>query len=244
MAEVRTYLDVEQLVAAATKEIVETAALSIAARGRCSIVLSGGSTPRVLYEALASDHALRQIDWEYVHVFWGDERCVPPDHADSNYRMASEVLLEHVPVSPEHVYPMRGDIDPAQAAAEYEHQLRVFFGTGRAPRFDLVLLGMGADGHTASLFPGAAAIFERVRWVVAHRVSKLDVWRLTLTPVVMNVAAKAMFLVTGERKAECLQAVLLGSFRPDELPSQIVEPTDGSLLWLVDAAAASLLQGE
>lgn len=234
MSRVRRFLHVDEMIAAAAEQIVELVAAAIAEQGRFSIALSGGSTPRPLYAALVE----ADVDWEHVYVFWGDERCVPPDHEDSNYHMAYETFLQYVPIPPENIYRMQGDIDPAQAAAEYEQQLRIFFGKDATPRFDLILLGMGDDGHTASLFPGTAAIHETQRWVVSHYIEKLDAWRITLTPVVLNAAAQVTFLVKGASKAVSLKRVLSGEYRPDEFPAQIVRPTRGDLLWLVDAEAA------
>jgi 6-phosphogluconolactonase len=180
------------------------------------------------------------VDWARVHVFWGDERCVPPDHAESNYRMAREALLDQVSIIPaQNVHRMRGEIDPEEAADGYETDLRACFGVSAPPRFDLILLGMGDDGHTASLFPGAEAIREQARWVAAYYVEKLGAWRLTLTPVVLNAAANVIFLVVGAGKAARLREVLDGPYQPDRLPAQVVRPSDGRLLWMVDQAASS-----
>ncbi len=232
MPEIKVLRDAQQVADAAADHV----AAMIADTGRFSLALAGGSTPRALYKILATKH----IDWSHVHIFWGDERCVPPDHVDSNYRMAREAILGHIPIPSDNIHPMQGDIDPVQAAAEYEHGLRVFFGKDQPPRFDLILLGMGDDGHTASLFPGTAAIHEKNRWVVAHYVDKLETWRITLTPVVLNAAAQVMFLVMGAKKAERLKQVLSGVYQPDVLPSQIVKVKN--VLWIVDEAAASSLE--
>jgi 6-phosphogluconolactonase len=178
------------------------------------------------------------VDWARVHVFWGDERCVPPDHPESNYRLAREALLDHVPLPPANVHRIPTEQEPVQAAADYEQTLRRFFGPGSVPRFDLVLLGLGTDGHTASLFPGTPAVHEYERWVVAHYVSSLPAWRVTLTPAVLNAADQVTFLVAGEEKAGALKQVLAGPYQPDVLPAQVVRPAGGSLLWLVDDAAA------
>jgi len=200
------------------------------------VALSGGSTPRATYTLLASDEFAARVDWPRVHVLWGDERCVPPDHPESNYRMARETLLDKIPIPAENVYRIRGELPPDQAATAYQAELEAILGT--IGRFDLILLGMGEDGHTASLFPGTAAIHEQTRWVVAHYVDKLSAWRVTLTPVVINAAARVTFLVSGAGKAERLREVLDGPHQPDVLPAQIVRPTGGRLLWLADAAAA------
>jgi 6-phosphogluconolactonase len=255
MSEVKVYPDRASLARAAAEHLVAQAAEAVAAHGRFTVALSGGSTPHSTYALLASadnkhprEFAPR-VDWPRVHVFWGDERCVPPDHPDSNYRMAREALLEKVPIPIENVHRIQGELPPDQAAAAYQSKLKSFLGAGG--RFDLILLGVGTDGHTASLFPGTAAIHERKQWVVAHHVrrqgrspDKLGAWRITLTPIVVNAAAHVTFLVAGTGKAERLHQVLAGRYQPDVLPAQIVRPAGGQLLWLVDAAAAARLQQE
>ncbi len=244
MSMIRTYADARALAEAAATHVVECARKAIADRGRFALALSGGSTPRLLYERLASRDFADRIDWPQVHVFWGDERAVPPDHADSNYRMARETLLAQVPIPQKNIHPINGEAAPTTAAAEYEALLRQFFMTGRKPpdapgraRFDLVLLGMGEDGHTASLFPGAPVITEGRQWVAAYRVEKLDAWRITLTPAVLNAALEVVFLVSGAEKARRLQQVLYGPYQPRVLPAQIVRPERGRVLWMVDDAA-------
>jgi 6-phosphogluconolactonase len=236
MAEIRTYPDAASLARAAAEHCVTLATAAIAARGQFVVALSGGSTPRATYKLLASDELAARVDWPRVHVFWGDERCVPPDHPESNYRMARETLLDHVPLPTRNVHLIQGELPPDQAATAYQAELEAVLGAGG--RFDLILLGMGEDGHTASLFPSTAALHEQTRWVVAHYVDKLRAWRVTLTPVIINAAAHVTFLVSGAGKAERLREVLDGPHQPDVLPAQIVRPTDGRLLWLADAAAA------
>jgi 6-phosphogluconolactonase len=226
---------------AAATRIVEVGGAAIARAGRFTLVLAGGSTPRALYALLASERFAKRVDWSRVHFFWGDERCVPPDHAESNYRMARETLLDAVAPPPANVYRMRGEEEPKKAAADYESLLHRFFDVpsdGAAPRFDLVLLGMGANGHTASLFPGTPPLHEKKRWVMANHVGNIGAWRLTLTPVVINAAANIIFLVAGAEKAARLQEVLHGNLDPDRLPAQLVHPAHGDLRWMVDAAAA------
>jgi 6-phosphogluconolactonase len=247
---VEVYPDAERLAGATAEHFVSLAREAIASQGRFAVALAGGSTPRAAYALLARDTLATRLDWSRVHVFWGDERCVPPDHADSNYRMARQALLDHVPLPAENVHRMRGELEPAQAAAEYEQSLRAFFTsvsrdqTAEPPaRFDLILLGMGDDGHTASLFPGTAAIREQTRWVMAHFVEKLDAWRITLTPAAINAAANVTFVVSGSGKAQRLGQVLTGPRQPDVLPAQIVNPDYGRLRWLVDEAAATALGG-
>ena len=230
------------LARAAAERVVVAAAAAIAARGRFVIALAGGSTPKALYTLLATPEFAARIDWAHVHAFWGDERCCPPEDPSSNYRMAREALLEHVPVPAAQVHRMRGEDDPAQAAAAYERDLRASFPDGRAA-FDLVLLGMGTNGHTASLFPHLSAVRARTRWVVAEQVAEVGMWRITLTPVAINAAAEILFLVAGADKAAMLSRVLEGPRVVDELPAQAIAPETGTLTWLVDvAAAASLTQ--
>jgi 6-phosphogluconolactonase len=212
---------------------------AIARHGRFRWALSGGTTPRKLYALLARPPLVRRIDWSRVEFFWGDERCVPPDHADSNYRTAREALLDLIQPDPAHVHRMRGEDPPEQAAAAYEAELRRAFELREGsppPSFDLILLGMGADGHTASLFPGSAVLQEARRWVASDRN------RVTLTLPVLNAAAHVLFLVSGTDKAQRLAEVLAG---PDSgLPAQRVRPTHGKLEWSVDAAAAEIVSPE
>jgi len=214
---------------------IETAADAIRARGRFAAALAGGSTPRALYERLSR----MPLDWQNIHLFWGDERCVPPGHADSNYRMTAESLLDHIPIPPENIHRILGELSPAQAAESYEQELRAFFGD--SPRFDLVLLGMGDDGHTASLFPGSPALAEFVRWAVAveHTTPPLPlVSRVTLTFGVFNAARRVIFLVSGGGKASRLAEIQRG----DDYPAGRIQPADGDLLWFLDESAASLLK--
>lgn len=241
---VRVFPDTTALFAAAADEFTRAARDAVARHGRYYVALSGGSTPRGLYQLLASPAYHHQVDWAHTYVFWGDERCVPPTDAESNYRMARESLLFHVPVPHEHIFRMPGeDPDPVAAAAHYEQALRRGFALGpnERPRFDLILLGMGPDGHTASLFPHTAALHISDRWVAANAVEKLRATRLTLTLPVLNNAAQVLFLVAGADKADALAAVLEGPRRPDDLPSQLIAPDHGDLLWLVDTAAAAKL---
>ncbi len=244
MGDVEIFPDRNALVRAEAERVVTLAREAIAARGRCLLALSGGSTPKPLYELLATQPYAGQIDWSRVHLFWGDERCVPPDHPESNYRMTREALIDRVPLPADNVHRIRGEDDPQQAAEAYERTLRQFFGPDDPPRrsFDLVLLGMGPDGHTASMFPGTAAPGETRRWVMAVHIERpRDMWRVTLTTVVLNAAADVTFLVAGADKAARLEEVL---HEPGErpLPAQRIHPTHGALHWMVDAAAAAQLR--
>lgn len=233
------------MIRVAAEHVVERACHAVEHRGRFLLTLSGGSTPEPLYELLATPPFATRIEWPRVHVFWGDERCVPPDHPDSNYRMAREALIDHVPLPPANVHRIRGEDAPAQAAAAYEDLLRGFFGNSEiSPNtsFDLVLLGMGSDGHTASLFPGSAATRETRRWVVASPGPQPDSWRVTLTPVLLNAAEDVTFIVSGAEKAAHLKDVLENRLA-EPLPAQLIRPKHGALHWMIDAAAASRLQG-
>ncbi len=210
-----------------------------------SLVLSGGSTPKGLYKLLAEDVSLQgAIDWEKVHIFWGDERHVVPKHPESNYRMAHEAMLSKVAVPEENIHRFKAELaDAHEAAADYEKELQVFFGLkpGAFPRFDCVLLGMGADGHTASLFPGTEALREHKRIVVANWVEKAHTHRLTLTAPALNNSDFVLFLVSGKDKAEALRQVLEGEKEPERFPAQLIKPVDGKLVWLADKAAAAKL---
>jgi 6-phosphogluconolactonase len=239
-------LDRDRLMRAAADRVVRYAAEAITRHGRFDLALAGGSTPERLYRLLASPEYRERLDTRQTHLFFGDERCVPPGHADSNYRMVAGSLLGGLPVPAENVHRMPAELPPEEAASRYEAELEQHFGLrvgGGLPRFDLVLLGMGADGHTASLFPGSPALAESQRWVVANRVPALGTTRLTLTLPVLNAAARLLFLVAGEDKAERLKEVLTGeSGDPSApLPAQCVRPASGELEWLVDAPAASRL---
>ncbi len=244
MAEIKIYSNADELARAAAEWFVALATEAIAARGRFTVALSGGSTPRAMHLGLSSEALKAQVDWRRVHIFWGDERCVPPDHEHSNYRMAKETLLERAPIPAGNIHRIRGEADPEQAASEYEQDLRVaYFGNAShvPPRFDLIYLGMGDDGHTASIFPGTSAVREPTRWAVAQAHDFPPpplVARIRLTPPVINAAAHVAFLVAGAGKAERLQQVLKGPHQPDKLPAQIIQPTSGKLVWMVEEAAA------
>jgi len=227
---IRVLRDPDELAAAAAGEFARAAGSS---RGTFRAALSGGDTPRALYERLAAEPLRSRVPWARVEFFFGDERCVPPDHPDSNYRMAREALLARVPVAPERVHRVPTELPPEEAARRYAEEVR-------GPRFDWVFLGLGADGHTASLFPGAAAVGERSAPAVAVWSEERKSHRVTLTRPVFDAAAKVVFVVAGAGKAEAVRRVL--EEPPSEaLPASLIRPESGELLWLLDAAAASRL---
>ena len=237
--------DVEAISRKAAEIIMGLMAETLNTKTHFSIALSGGSTPKSLFTLLADDVSLRtQVDWDKVHFFWGDERHVPPDHPDSNFRMAYEAMLSKVPVQETNIHRVRAEEqDASKAAEEYEDELRTFFNLkpGELPRFDCVLLGMGPDGHTASLFPGTEALSEQKRLVVSNWVKKFRTHRITLTAPAINNADCIIFLVSGEEKAEVLREVLEGENNPELFPSQLIKPNHGKLLWLVARSAAGKL---
>jgi 6-phosphogluconolactonase len=242
---VRTFADVASLSAAAAPACVRGARDAVAAGGRFTVALAGGSPPTRLYHLLTVDPFRNQVDWQRVEVFWGDERCVPPDHADSNYRMAREAMLEHLPIPAEHVHRIEAErADRDAAARDYQAILARVLGVNEdaePPALDLILLGMGPDGHTASLFPYTQALDETTRWVVANHVPQLHTDRLTLTRPILNRAHEVLFLVAGADKAERLVEVLTGPSEPKRLPSQSIQPSGGQLVWFVERAAAARL---
>jgi 6-phosphogluconolactonase len=237
------YPNIDILSHEAAQYIVRIATESITTHGRFTIALSGGTTPRKLYGLLGSEPYRSQIDWTLVHIFWSDERCVPPDSEESNYHMAHEVLLSKISIPAVQVHRMPADMPDRNAAPqEYENEITRLFGTDGIPNFDLIQLGMGPEGHTASLFPHQAALHEQQRLVVPVSVPKPPPDRLTFTPPLLNAARNVLFLVAGSDKADALHAVLEGPYNPDEYPAQIVRPPDGEVTWMVDTAAAAKLQ--
>ncbi len=237
MAIIQTHPSPDELARAAAEHFATLAQEAIIDHGYFSMALAGGSTPRLTYEILATIEFAQKINWERVHVFWGDERMVPPDHEDSNYRMANEAMLKVVPIPKDNIHRVFGESKPHEAARNYAETIRNFFNPHPAS-FDLILLGMGDDGHTASIFPDTPAVFEETLNVMSHFVDKLEAWRVTFTPRLINAAENVTFLISGERKSRRLRQVLVGPYQPEVLPSQIVRPSQGRLRWLVDEAAA------
>jgi len=243
---IRILADTEAISRAAAETIIKDISDCLQAQDTYSIALSGGSTPRRLYELLANDAKLQvQIPWDRVHFFWGDERHVPPNHPDSNYRMADTALLSKVPIPSTNIHRIKAeDSDADKAAADYEQEIRRFFkiDTGQMPRFNCVLLGMGPDGHTASLFPGTSAFEETKRLAVANWIEKFQSYRITLTGPLFNNADRILFLVGGMEKADTLKAVLEDDSKTTRFPVQLIQPTHGEVTWFLDQPAASRLK--
>ncbi|HXG93830.1 MAG TPA: 6-phosphogluconolactonase [Blastocatellia bacterium] len=249
-AQMRIYADAEELALKAARHFARLADQYVIASGRFTVALAGGSTPRRMFSLLAEEPFLDTVPWASIYFFWGDERCVPPDHPDSNYRMASETLLSKAPVRRENIFRIPAELeDHERAASDYEATLINFFAKHKSataplsnvPRFDLVLLGMGPDGHTASLFPGTEALQKDDRIAVANYVEKFNAYRITLTATTINNARNVTFVVAGGDKADALKEVLEGQYNPEVYPSQLIHPRNGTLLWMVDKSAARLL---
>ena len=252
-AQVRVYADAGELALKAARRFARLADQYVIGSGKFTVALSGGSTPKAMFSVLAADPFLDTVPWSSIYFFWGDERCVPPDHQDSNFRMTSETLLSKVPVPQQNIFRVPAELqDSGEAAEQYTATLTNFFLSDNAnrsgtaplstlPRFDLVFLGMGPDGHTASLFPHTTALSAGDKIAVANYVEKFKTYRITLTAATINNARNVTFLAGGEDKAETLKNVLEGSYQPDLYPSQLIQPRNGTLLWMVDEAAARLL---
>jgi 6-phosphogluconolactonase len=243
--EIRILNDGAAIAKRAAQKFVESATSAVREKGSFNVALAGGSTPKALYGLLVTDAALRsQVPWDKMHLFFGDERHVAPDHSDSNFRMATEAMISKSPLKPEQVTRIKGEYPATERAAlEYEKALREYFKLkdGEYPRFDLLLVGMGSEGHTLSLFPGTKALHAEGRAVVRNWVGKLYTERITLTAPAGSNAARILFMVTGADKALALKAVLEGPYEPEQLPAQLLQPKNGKLLWLVDTAAGSML---
>lgn len=249
--EIRVYGNSRDLALEAAKDFARLADQYVIGLGRFTVVLSGGSTPRAMFSLLADEPFSKSVPWASIYFFWGDERAVPPTHSGSNYRMAKETLLSRVPVPPENIFRVPAELDDRECAArEYSDTIKQFFSGEAAPgtaplstwpRFDLVLLGMGSDGHTASLFPRTPALRVLDQIAVSNYVEKLNAHRITLTATTINNARNVTFLVSGEDKAQVLKSVIEGPADPDTYPSQLIQPRSGRLTWLVDEEAAGML---
>jgi 6-phosphogluconolactonase len=237
--------DGEALARAMAEQLLEAAQEAVASRGVARIAISGGNTPKRTFEMLADPAATEfsVFPWDKTDLFWVDERCVPPDDKESNYRMTKLALLDKVPLAADHVFRIEGELDPELAAARYESAVRNRFRLEGAqlPTFDLIALGMGPDGHTASLFPHTAGIHELTRVAIANHVPQKETWRVTLTSPVINQGRKVVFLIGGTDKAEVLSSVLGKTYDPETWPSQVIQPKSGQLLLLLDQAAAAKL---
>jgi 6-phosphogluconolactonase len=247
--EIEIFADAHDLADAVAHRFVSAANAAIQARGEFIVALSGGATPRPVYARLAAEPCASRLDWSRIQFAWCDERCVPPNHESSNFRMVRETLLDEVDVPEANVHRIRGEDDPAHAAATYERVLRAVLRTPSGPprtapgsRLDFVLLGLGNDGHTASLFPGATSLQANARWVAAEYVHTLSSWRVTLTTSVINAAAQIAFVVSGVEKAEIVRNVLESPNRQEPLPAQLIVPVDGRVFWLLDVHAAAKLR--
>ena len=243
--EVQIFPEAGALTRRAAEEFLKSVAEAVAQKGAFTVALAGGSTPKALYSQLADEPLRSQIPWEKLHFFFGDERHAPPDGAESNFRMANEALFSKGAIKPEQITRIKGEYaDTEKAALEYEQALRAYFKlkVGEYPRFDLVLLGMGEEGHTLSLFPGTKALHATDRIVVRNWVGKLYTERITLTATAANHASRVIFMVTRADKAPALKAVLEGPYEPEQLPAQLIQPASGKLLWLVDQAAGAMLE--
>jgi 6-phosphogluconolactonase len=234
---IEVFPDAEAFSRAALERITDLLIRTIQKKTRATLVLTGGKTPKPIYEMLATPFPSNPIDWKRVHIFWGDERCVPPENPESNFGMAHDALISKIDVPPENVHRMRGELDAEGAATLYEREILDFFQRSDVPSFDLVLLGMGEDGHTASLFPGTQ--WDERRMVIANYVPQSGAKRVSMTPLILNAAAKTIFLVAGRNKADALACVLENPLC--DYPAARIRAGQGSLDWMVDKSAASLL---
>jgi 6-phosphogluconolactonase len=242
--DVRILPDVAAIAKRAAQLFTDAANAAVRETGAFSVALSGGSTPKALHSLLVSAPFRSVLPWDKIRFYFGDERHVPPDHQDSNFRMANETLLSKAPIKPDQIYRIRAEYpDAEKTALEYQQTLRSTFrlSDGQLPRFDLVLLGMGNEGHVLSLFPGTKALHDNGRLVMHNWVGKFYTERITITAPVANNAGLLIFMIAGVDKAPALKAVLEGPYEPEQLPSQLIQPANGKLVWLVDAAAAGML---
>jgi 6-phosphogluconolactonase len=238
---VEIYADQDRLIHAAAERSVERLEAALRDQATASFVLTGGHTPKPLYERLAQAPFREHLNWQRIYFFWGDERCVPPQSPESNYGMAWTAFLSKLPIPPGNILRIAGELgDPEQAARHYEEEIRKVFMDAPLPSFDLLLLGMGEDGHTASLFPGT--VWDESKWVVANYVPRLKANRITMTPRLLNAAKAVLFLVSGKAKAEALTQVLQGT--SGDRPAGRIQPLSGNLTWMVDEPAAGLLDRE
>jgi 6-phosphogluconolactonase len=244
--DIQIFQNTEELAARAANYFVDLTTSKLRKKDSFRVALSGGSTPLSMYSILVQEAVRDRVNWEKVFFFWGDERYVPHDHPESNYGSAHQALFEHLPVPDNHILPINTENSPEQDALAYQETIKQHFEVVdpqiSLPRFDLIYLGMGTDGHTASLFPHSPALEHLDQWVVANHVEALDTWRITMTPTIINAAEYVIFLVRGIDKAERLNEVVNGPYKPAELPAQLIRPEYGQLIWLIDQAASSVLE--
>lgn len=237
---IHVYPNKEKLVTATAEYVADSIEKAIQKSGLCNVALSGGNTPGGVYSMLAASPYRDRVDWSRLHLFWGDERMVPPEHQDSNFRMVQETLLNHVKIPGDNIHRIRGESEPPKAAEEYAALLHDHFKTD-LPEFDIILLGLGEDGHTASIFPETDAVEECERHAVAVYVSRLNSWRVTLTLPVINAAREILFLVSGKSKSEIIQRIMSIKQPAKELPATMVNPQNGELHWMLDSEAMVLI---
>jgi 6-phosphogluconolactonase len=237
---IRIYSDLHELSSAVAELFRSLAGTAVSERGGFTTALSGGSTPRELYALLAKKPFCEHIAWERVHLFWADERCVPPSHDDSNFKLVQELLLSRVAIPPENIHRIKGERGAVQAAADYERELKAYFGENGYPLLDLVILGVGADGHTASLFPGSSQVGERNRLVLPVSLGYRKKDRVTLSLPVLNHSKHVLFLASGTAKQSVIKSILAEG-NPDGLPAGLVRPMSGACMWFLDQDAASQL---
>ncbi len=243
LPQVRVFHDLEALSRGAADLFTSSAKSAAASQGRFAVALSGGSTPRRFYSLLGSVPYRNTIDWTKVHVFWADERCVPADHIESNFKLAADAFLSRVDLPKEHIHRIRGEENPERAAQEYEKDLRSFFGPEPYPAFDLIVLGIGEDGHTASLFPNAPALREKKRLAVPVYPASRKLNRITLTLPALNYALQVLFLASGRAKATVVHEIMEDK-NPRQCPAGLVQPVRGVVTWMIDRDAAGLLTGQ
>ncbi len=237
---IHAYPNKEKLVAATTERMVNSIGQAIQQNGLCNMVLSGGNTPGGVFSLLASSTYRDRVEWGKLHLFWSDERMVPPEHQDSNFRLVRETLLDHIKIPDGNIHRIRGEIAPEEAAAEYAALMHGHF-NDNPPRFDLMLLGLGEDGHTASLFPETGAVEECEKYAIAVFVPKLNTWRVTLTLPVINAAKEILFLVSGKPKSEMVQRIMSNKQPAKEVPATMVNPQNGEIHWMLDSEAMVLI---
>ncbi len=241
---IETYKNIEELSNGAAKLFVTLSSECISKSNIFHVALSGGKTPKKMFERLCIERLREAIDWNNVHLFWGDERCVPPENETSNYRLVYDSCIKQIDIPDANIHRIKGELNPHEATVHYEHELKKAFSEGEFPCFDLIFLGLGEDGHTASIFPYSEAIHESKRLMIHTRKEGEDYERITTTFPVINHAKNIVFLVSGVNKSQALNSTIYGVFQPDRYPAQMVKPEQGSVYWLIDEDAATLIKGK